>query len=209
MNLDRRFAVNRFWPIVYLLGLLIVILLFAVMFLGFAGVSLLGIATDFPRRIGASVMSFFVAIFCGAVLLYVCAFFGSLFRTLRLGGPALTISSEGFTYLFASDDLIPWTAIKDIHIDWHWGVDVQIRFQIDSSFADSLRWRSRIANSFKPEYITVIFRFIKASTAEVEEALLKPLQSKSVQASTDVLSKANELLARNYGALAAYPRRNA
>ena len=86
---------------------------------------------------------------------------------------------------------------------------MQIRFQIDSSFADTLRWRSRIANSFKPEYITVIFRFIKASTAEIEEALLRPLQSKSVQASTDVLTKANELLARDYGALAAYRRRNA
>ncbi|MGY4503772.1 hypothetical protein ACVWYH_007729 [Bradyrhizobium sp. GM24.11] len=209
MNQDRSFAVNRFWPTIYLLGLLIVILLFAVMFLGFGGVSLLGVATDFPRRIGESVMSFFVAVICGAVLLYLCAFFGSLFRTLRLGGPALTISTEGFTYLFASDDLIPWTAIKDIQIDWHWGIDVQIRFQIDSNFADTLRWRSRIANSFKPEYITVIFRFIKASTAEVEEALLRPLQSKSVQASTDVLSKANELLARDYGALAAYRRRNA
>ena len=86
---------------------------------------------------------------------------------------------------------------------------MQIRFQIDSSVADTLRWRSRIANSFKPEYITLIFRFIKAPTAEVEEALLRPLQSNSVQASTDVRSKANELLARNYGALAAYPRRNA
>lgn len=209
MNLDRSFAVNRFWPTVYLLGLLIVILLFAVMFLGFGGVSLMGVATDFPRRIGVSIMSFFVAVISGAVLLYLGAFFGSLFRTLRLGGPALTISSEGFTYLFASDDLIPWTAIKDIQIDWHWGIDVQIRFQIDPGFADTLRWRSRIANSFKPEYITVIFRFIKASTAEVEEALLRPLQSNSVHASTDVRSKASELLERNYGALAAYSRRNA
>ncbi|QIG94243.1 hypothetical protein [Bradyrhizobium sp. 6(2017)] len=208
-DLDRSFAVNRFWPIIYLLGLLIVILIFAVMFLGFGGVSLMSLAMEFPRRIGESVMSFFAAVMCGGVLLYLCAFFGSLFRTLRLSDPALKISSEGFRYLFASDDLIPWTAIKDIHIDWHWGIDVQIRFQIDSGFADTLRWRSRIANSFKPEYITVIFRFIKASTAEVEEALLRQLQSKSVQASTDVLSRADELLARNYGALAAYSRRNA
>jgi hypothetical protein len=209
MNVDRSFAVNRFWPCIYLPAILIAILIFGVMFLGCGGVSLMGFATEFPRRIGESTISFFVAVICGAVVLYLCACFGSLFRTLRVGGPALTISSEGFRYLFASNDLIPWTAIKDIKIDWHWGMDVQIRFQIDSNFADTLNWRSRIANSYKPEYITVMFRFIKASTAEVEEALLRPLQTKSVQALTEVRSKADELLARKYGALAAYSRRNA
>jgi hypothetical protein len=207
MTQDRSFAVNRLWPIIYLTALLIVILIFTFSFLGFGAASLAGFFTEFPRLIGQSVMLFFAAVICGAVLLYVSAFAGSLFKTLRVGGPALTVSSEGFRYLFASDDLIPWTAIKDIEIDWHWGIDVQIRFQVDSGFADTLRWRSRIADSFKPEYVTVVFRFIKAPTAEVEEALLRPLQLKSVQASSDVFSKADTLLARNYGALAAYSQK--
>jgi hypothetical protein len=71
---------------------------------------------------------------------------------------------------------------------------VSIQFQIDSGFADTLRWRSRIANSFKPEYMAVPFLFIKAPKAEIEEALLRPLQSKCVQASPELLSKADMLL---------------
>src|SRR5258705_4166304 len=109
----------------------------------------------------------------GGTLLYLCASFETLFKTLRVNGPALTVSSDGFRYLFASDELIPWTAIKDIDIEWHWGIDVLIRFQVDAGFADNLRWRSGIANSFKPRYVTMMFRYIKAPTAEVEEALLR------------------------------------
>ncbi|MEH2565160.1 hypothetical protein [Bradyrhizobium sp. AZCC 2289] len=195
MTQDRSFAVNRLWPIIYLTALLIVILIFTFMFLGLGAASLMGFATEFPRRIGESVMSLFAAVICGAILLYVCAVAGSLFKTLKVGGPALMVSSEGFRYRFASDDLIPWKEIKDIYIDRGLGIKVAIRFQIDSGFADTLRWRSRIANSFKPEYIAVQFRFIKAPKAEVEEALLRPLQSQSVQASSDLLSKADRLLA--------------
>ena len=195
MAQDRSFAVNRLWPIIYLTAFLIVILIFTFMFLGFGAASLMGILSEFPRRIGQSVMSFFAAVFCGAVLLYVCAFVGSLFKILKVGGPALTVSSDGFRYRFASDDLVPWKEIKDIDIDRGWGIKVGIRFQIDSGFSETLRWRSRIANSFKPEYIEVQFRFIKAPKAEVEEALLRPLQSKSVQASSYLLSKVDILLA--------------
>jgi hypothetical protein len=194
MTQDRSFAVNRFWPIIYLTAFLIVILVFSFMFLGFGAVALMGFATEFPRRIGVSVMSFFAALMCGGVLLYVCALAGGLLKTLRAGGPALTVSSEGFRYRFASDDLIPWKEIKDVYIDRGLGIKIAIRFQIDSGFADTLRWRSRIANSFKPEYITVQFRFIKAPKAEVEEALLRPLQSMSGQASSDL--QADILLAR-------------
>jgi hypothetical protein len=59
MTRDRSFAANRLWPIIYLTALLIVILLFIFMFLGFGAASLMGFATEFPRRIGESVMSFF------------------------------------------------------------------------------------------------------------------------------------------------------
>jgi hypothetical protein len=195
MTQKRSFAVNRLWPIIHLTALLIVILIFTFMFVGFGAASLMGFATEFPRRIGESVMSFFAAVICGAVLLYACAVVGSLFKTLKVGGPALMVSSEGFRYRFASDDLIPWKEIKDIYIDRGLGIKVAIRFQIDAGFADTLRWRSRIANSFKPEDIAVQFRFIKAPKAEVEEALLRPMQSMSVKASSDLLSKADILLA--------------
>jgi hypothetical protein len=70
-----------------------------------------------------------------------------------------------------------------------------IRFQIDSGFADTLRWRSRIANSYKPEVMAVNLLFIKAPNAEVQEALLRPLQSKSVRASSDLFSRADIMLA--------------
>jgi hypothetical protein len=193
---DRSFAVNRLWVTIYLTGCLAIILVFAFMFFAFGTLSLVGFATEFPRRIGESVVCFFVAVMCGAVLGNVCAFVGSLFKTPKTGGPALIVSPEGFKYCLASNDLIPWKEIKDISIDRGLGIKVAIRFQIDSGFADTLRWRSRIANSYKPENITVQFRFIKAPKATVEEALLRPLQSKSVQASSELLSKADALLAR-------------
>jgi hypothetical protein len=110
------------------------------------------------------------------------------------------VSPEGFEYCLASDGLIPWKEIKDITLDGGFGTRksaMAFRFQIDAGFADTLRWRSRIANSFKPEVIAVRFPFIKAPKAEVQEALLRPLQSKSVQASSDLFSQADILIARS------------
>ncbi|HZR85893.1 MAG TPA: hypothetical protein VFB02_03765 [Bradyrhizobium sp.] len=194
MTQDRSFEINRLWPIIYMIAILLAIVIFTFMFLVTGGAALLGFATEFPRRIGESAMLFFAALICGAALFYMCALVGSLFKTIKAGGPALIVSSEGFRYRFASDDLIPWKEIKDITINRGLGIKVAIRFQIDSGFADNLRWRSRIANSFKPEYIAVQFRFIKAPKAKVEEALLRSLQSQSVQVSSNLLSKADLLL---------------
>jgi hypothetical protein len=197
---DRSFAVNRLWVAICLTGCLPIILFLASVFLVFGAVSLLGFATDFPHSIGVSVMCFFAAIMFGAALGNVCAFVGSLYKTLKIGGPALIVSSEGFTYCLASDDLIPWKEIKGITLDGGIGTRksaMALRFQIDADFADSLRWRSRIANSFKPEVVAVRFLFIEAPKTEVQEALLQPLQSKSVQASSDVFSQADILIARS------------
>ena len=205
MTLERSFPVNRFWPIVYLPALLIIILILTGCVLFFGATSLF-FAMELPNRIGQCVMSFFAAVMFAGMFLYLCGLLEVLLNTIRAGGPALTVSSEGFRYLLASDDLIPWTAIEDVAIEWHWGIDTLIRFQIDAGFADTLHWRGRIANSFKPGYVSVRFQYIGAPTAEVEEALLRPLQSKSVRASSAVLSKADALLSRNYGALAASSR---
>ncbi|PAY10263.1 hypothetical protein CK489_06935 [Bradyrhizobium sp. UFLA03-84] len=196
MSQDRSFAVNRLWATVALAALLIAILIFAFMFLA-CGAASLGLAMEFPRHVGESAMFFVVAVICGAALLCLCAAFGSLFKTLKAGGPALTISPEGFRYSFASDDLIPWKEIRDISPDGGLGRGKSatgLRFQLDSGFADTLHWRSKIANSFKSQVIAVRFAFIKAPKAELWEALIRPLQSKSVQASSALLAKANWLL---------------
>jgi len=194
MTLDRSFSMNRLWPIIYLTGLLVVILICAFIALEFGGEALAGFATELPRRIAQSVMSMFAAVLFGAIVLYLCALAESVFTTLRVGGPALIVSPDGFRYRFDSDELIPWKEIKDVYIDRGWGIKRAVRFQIGSGFADTLPWRSRIANSFKPEYIIVQFQFIKATKQEVEEALLGPLRSKSVEASPDLLLKADTLL---------------
>lgn len=200
MPQNRSFAVNRLWVAIWLTGCLPVILFLASIFLVFGAVSLVGFATELPRHLGVSVMCFFAALMFGAVLGMVCAFAGSLYKALKIGGPALIVSSEGFKYCLASDDLIPWKKIKHISLDGGFGTRksaVALRFQIDADFADTLRWRSRIANSFKPEVVAVRFPFIKAPKADVQEALLQPLQSKSVQASSDVFSQADILIARS------------
>jgi hypothetical protein len=178
MTQDRSIAVNRLWVTIYLTGCLAIILFLAFMFRVLGAVSLVGFATEPPRRLGESVMCFFAAIMFGAVLGNFCAFVGNLFKTFRAGGRALIVSSEGFKYCLASDDLIPWKEIKDITLDGGFGTRktaMAFRFQIDSGFADTLRWRNGIANSFKPEVIATRFQFIKAPKAEVQEALLRPL----------------------------------
>jgi len=198
MTQDRSFAVNRLWVTICLIGFAATILMFAFICLTFVA-ALVGSAMEFPQQLGESVMCFFAAVIFGGVLGIVCAYAGSLFKTLKVGGPALIVSSEGFKYCVASDDLIPWKEIKDVTLVGGFGTRataMMLRFQIDSVFSDTLHWRSRIANSFKPEAIAVRFLYIKAPKAEVQEALLRPLQSKSVQASRELSSKADMLLGR-------------
>jgi hypothetical protein len=114
MTQDRSFAVNRLWVTISLIGLLAVTLILAFIFVAFGAVSLVGFATAFPSRLGQSVMCFFAAVIFGAVLGIFCSYVGSLFKTLKVGGPALIVSSDGFKYCLASGDLIPWKAIKDV-----------------------------------------------------------------------------------------------
>ncbi|MCC8979269.1 hypothetical protein [Bradyrhizobium acaciae] len=196
MTQDRSFAVNRLSVTICLIGFLAIILIFAFICLTFAA-AFAGLAMEFPQHLGESVMCFFAAVIFGGVLGIVCAYAGSLFKTLTVGGPALIVSSEGFKYCVASDDVIPWKEIKDVTFAGGFGTRktaVMLRFQIESGFSDTLHWRSRIANSFKPETIAVRFLYIKAPKAEIQEALLRPLQSKPVQASCDLSSKADMLL---------------
>jgi hypothetical protein len=196
---DRSFAVNRLGVTISLIGLLAITLCLAFMFVAFGVVSLVGFATEFPRRLGEYVMCFFGALIFGACLLLFCSYVGSLFKTLKVGGPALIVSSEGFKYCLACDDLIPWKEIEDVTFVGGLGTRktaMVLRFQIDARFAHTLRWRSRIADSFKPEVIAVRFLYIEAPKAEVQEALLRPLQSESLQASRGLSSTADMLLGR-------------
>jgi len=58
MTQDRSFAVDRLWVTICLAVFLAIILMFAFMFVAFGAVSLVGFATEFPGRLGESVMSF-------------------------------------------------------------------------------------------------------------------------------------------------------
>jgi hypothetical protein len=174
MTHDCNFELNRRWAFFYLSVCGFAILAFAGMFIVCSLALFVALMTQ--RFAG-----WFVMLVCmglsGVALGHLAAFIGGILRILKIGGPALIVSSEGFRYCVACDDLISWAEIKSTEFEFGMGIKLAIRFRLNPRFAETLHWRSRIANSYKPDVIAVRFRLIKASRATVEEALLGRLRS--------------------------------
>ncbi len=52
---------------------------------------------------------------------------------------------------------------------------VGLTLKLSPAVSASLRWRSAILNSYKPETLTIAFRLIDAPKAQIEEAIRRKI----------------------------------
>jgi hypothetical protein len=91
----------------------------------------------------------------------------------RTQGQALTTSERGVQYHILSDELVPWSKIKDAAPFSYRGKIVGVKLKLSRDFSKTMRWRGTIANLYRPRNMKILFRFIDAPKAKVTEALLR------------------------------------
>lgn len=113
------------------------------------------------------------------ILFGILSGFESLVRLLQSGGPALIVTDKGVCYRVASDDCVFWNEIREVVPYYRAGLikmtKVGLTLKLSPAVSASLRWRSAILNSYKPETLTIAFRLIDAPKAQIEEAIRRKI----------------------------------
>ena len=79
-------------------------------------------------------------------------------------GPVLTISDAGVLYRLASDQLAPWSAIREIKVSPRAAGPELV---LEPQFAKEFRWKGGIAKTLKPKALVVATAVLKGRAGEV------------------------------------------